>query len=371
LLWSRTVSNGESAEPVPGHRARPILWTCCAPVLMMRPMALTIVVRSNASGSPPGISFDAPRIVIGRGASCDVRLPDPSVSQRHASVRQRGTEYIVVDEGSTNGTFVGPVRLSPQAPRVLRPGDLIRVGRIWLEVRFEPAPATHNPQAATRELALSLVEQALAADGDAAGARLDVIEGPDAGASLKLEEFERPYVVGRGKTCDLPLTDDDASRRHVEVVRRGAQLLVRDLGSKNGTTLAGAALLRDKTVPWAATALLAIGSNRLRFHDPVSEALVELEQMADEHMRDDESIDPPKVEAIDGSSGTQAPAGPPAEAKPRPSGGAAASIAARPVRRSANKGPGGWNGTDVLVVLLALAVLGLSLAGLYWLFRTN
>jgi pSer/pThr/pTyr-binding forkhead associated (FHA) protein len=335
-------------------------------------MALTIVVRSNASGSPPGISFDAPRIVIGRGASCDVRLPDPSVSQRHASVRQRGTEYIVVDEGSTNGTFVGPVRLSPQAPRVLRSGDPVRVGRIWLEVRLEPAPAAHNPQAATRELALSLVEQALAADGDAAGARIEVVEGPDGGGTLRLDEFERPYVIGRGKTCDLPLTDDDASRRHVELVRRGAQLLVRDLGSKNGTSLGEATLPRDKTVPWPAGSVLAIGSNRFVFHDPVSEALAELEQMADEHMRDDESVDPPKVEAVDGSASAESEAPPPAEAKARPSGGSGAPITAPPVRRSsASKRPGGWNGTDVLVVLLAIAVLGLSLAGLYWLFRTN
>jgi len=335
-------------------------------------MALTIVVRSNASGSAPGISFDAPRIVIGRGASCEVRLPDPSVSQRHASVRQRGTEYIVVDEGSTNGTFVGPVRLSPQAPRVLRSGDLIRVGRIWLEVRLEPAPAAHNPQAATRELALSLVQQALAADGEAAGARIEVVRGPDTGAKLELGEFERPYVIGRGKTCDLPLTDDDASRRHVELVRRGAQVLVRDLGSKNGTTLAEVALLRDKPAPWAAGAVLGIGSSRLVFHDPVSEALFELEQMADEHMRDDESVDPPKVDDGDGSGGVEADARAAAAAKVGPSGSSGAPVAAPPVRRRrAAKGGRGWNGTDVLVVLLALAVLGLSLAGLYWLFRTN
>ena len=337
-------------------------------------MALTIVVRSNASGTPPGLSFDAPRIVIGRGASCDVRLPDPSVSQRHASVRQRGTEYIVLDEGSTNGTFVGPVRLSPQAPRVLRPGDLIRVGRIWLEVRFEPVPAAHNPQAATRELALSLVQQALAADGDAAGARIEVVEGPDAGASLRLDEFERPYVVGRGKTCDLPLTDDDASRRHAELVRRGAQLLVRDLGSKNGTTLAEVDLVRDKTAPWAAGAVLGIGSNRLVFRDPVSDALAELEQMADEHMREDESVEPPTVEQSDGATGAaEAQAGASTETRGRASsGGSGAPVVAPPVRRKrANQQGRGWNGTDVLVVVLAMAVLGLSLAGLYWLFRTN
>ncbi len=88
-------------------------------------MALTVVVRSGDLKSQATITFDAPRIVIGRGEGCEIRLPDPSVSHRHASIRQRGTDYVVIDEGSSNGTFVGPVRLSPQAPRVVRSGDLL------------------------------------------------------------------------------------------------------------------------------------------------------------------------------------------------------------------------------------------------------
>src|ERR1043165_1887230 len=103
-------------------------------------MSLTVVIRSGEGQTPGAIPFDAPRVVIGRGEGCEVRLPDPSVSHRHASLRQRGTDYVVMDEGSSNGTFVGPVRLSPQAPRMVRSGDLVRVGRIWLELRIKPVP---------------------------------------------------------------------------------------------------------------------------------------------------------------------------------------------------------------------------------------
>src|SRR5438477_1094949 len=147
-------------------------------------MALTIRVRSGDGDSPPSITFDAPRIVIGRGEGCEVRLPDPSVSHRHASIRQRGTEYIVLDEGSSNGTFVGPVRLSPQAPRVLKTGDLVRVGRVWLEAVVEQALPTQNAPVATRELALALVSEALAAEGTESAARVKVVEGPGTGAAL-------------------------------------------------------------------------------------------------------------------------------------------------------------------------------------------
>ena len=166
-------------------------------------MALTVVVRSGDVKSAPQITFDAPRIVIGRGDGCEVRLPDPSVSHRHASIRQRGTDYIVIDEGSSNGTFVGVVRLSPQAPRVLRTGDQIRVGRIWLEVRIEQALPTPNAQMATKELALSLVAAALSEQGEPARATVTVSEGPDTGAELTIEDFERAYVVGRGSGADL------------------------------------------------------------------------------------------------------------------------------------------------------------------------
>src|SRR4051812_37457510 len=152
------------------------------------PMALTVVVRSGDHPTPLKISLDAPRIVIGRGDGCEIRLPDPSVSHRHASLRQRGSDYVVVDEGSTNGTFVGPVRLSPQAPRVVRSGELVRIGRIWLELTVEPVPATDDAQLATREIALSLVSSALAAQGEAAAVKVIVEAGPDAGKELALAE---------------------------------------------------------------------------------------------------------------------------------------------------------------------------------------
>src|SRR5688572_5829701 len=159
-------------------------------------MALTVVVRSGDSDSPPKITFDAPRVVIGRGEGCEVRLPDPSVSHRHASIRQRGSEYIVMDEGSTNGTFVAQVRLSPHAPRVVKSGDLVRIGRIWLELTIEHVVPTQNPNVATKEIALGLVAEALAAQGEASSAKIRVLDGPDAGRELAITDSGRAYVLG-------------------------------------------------------------------------------------------------------------------------------------------------------------------------------
>src|SRR5262245_27163712 len=244
-------------------------------------MPLTVLIRSGNTETPAQITFDAPRIVLGRGKSCDVRLPDPSVSQRHASIRQRGTDYVLLDEGSSNGTFVGPVRLSPQAPRVLGPSEVIRLGRIWLELRVEQALPTKNPQATTREIALALVAGAFAAQGEVVTARLVVTKGPDQGHELRIAEFERTYVIGRAPEVDLCLNDTDASRRHVEVRRRGQDVVVRDLGSKNGTRLAGTRLEPNHETPWPPGAILEIANTSLTLEDPLLAALEELEASAD------------------------------------------------------------------------------------------
>lgn len=44
-----------------------------------------------------------------------------------------------------------------------------------------------------------------------------------------------PVVLGRGAKADIHLPDRTLSRRHCEIDRVSATLVVRDLGSKNGT----------------------------------------------------------------------------------------------------------------------------------------
>lgn len=331
-------------------------------------MALTVVVRSGDLKSQATITFDAPRIVIGRGDGCEIRLPDPSVSHRHASIRQRGSDYVVIDEGSSNGTFVGPVRLSPQAPRVVRSGDLIRVGRIWLELTTAQVLPTQNAGLVTKEIALALVASSLSAEGERAAPRVYVTAGPDLGKELALPEFDRAYVIGRLQGADLSLSDKDASRRHVEVIRRGTQIFVRDLGSKNGAMLSGVRLEANRDTPWPAHAVLALGSSEFGFEDPVLAALAEIEAGSDEQMQADDSIDPPNVGP--GSDGRAEPTRP-AGSAPTPSADSApiAQVPTRPV--TAAKRQQGFRAVDGVIALVALIVIGLSVLGLVWLFRGN
>ena len=324
-------------------------------------MPITLTVRAEAGGgSEPSLTFDAPRVVIGRGASCDVRLPDASVSQRHAVLTANGAEYHIVDEGSTNGTFVGGVRLAPKAPRVLRSGDLLRVGRVWLEVRVDQTAPTPDLALATRDLALALVQQAMRAHGGDTVPRVSIVEGADLGTVLPLADEGRVYVVGRGETCDVPLADADASREHLQIVRRGATVLVRDLRSKNGSMMGEQPISTGRDTPWRKDAMVRVGATVLALDEPVASALGELEAAADEKIAPGETPEPPPPPS----------ASRPSNEPPRSQRGAEAPIAR--VEKSlvtvSTRGPR-IKAVDVAIIGSALALIALSIAALVWVLR--
>jgi pSer/pThr/pTyr-binding forkhead associated (FHA) protein len=320
-------------------------------------MPLTVLVRNPGPTAPPALTFDGDRVVLGRGAFADVRLPDPSVSSRHATVRAVAGEYLLVDEGSTNGTFVGGIRLPPQTPRTIRSGDLVRLGRVWVEIRTNAAPLTYDLPMATRDLAFHLVADAMRAVGDDTSPFVQVVEGPDRGATLSLAEEGRIYVLGRAARCALPLSDTDASREHVQIVRRGSSVLVQDLGSKNQAVLGEAWLDTERPVVWKRPAMLRVAHSVLALREPVAEALSDLEGSEDEVLP--EAAAPPQPPS------SEAPPGSALETEAAP---VVSELPAAPpkVARDAS----GWSATDLAVGGAAILVILLSAAGLYWLFRS-
>ncbi len=72
--------------------------------------------------------------------------------------------------------------------------------------------------------------------------RLIVTEGPLTGTTLDLAAS--PILLGRAQEATLVLEDDYASGRHARLFPQGSRWFIEDLGSTNGTYLAGTQLTR-------------------------------------------------------------------------------------------------------------------------------
>ncbi|HXW88568.1 MAG TPA: DUF3662 and FHA domain-containing protein [Streptosporangiaceae bacterium] len=126
VIRGTTVEDGEIRRPVTdlpqpagGFRGNPRL------------------LVSGPDGGPDGghqrtYEITTPLVILGRGTDCDLRLVDPGVSRHHAEIRVEDDDVVLVDLGSTNGTFVNgqPVR------RVaLTDGTRVTLGRTTLVFR--------------------------------------------------------------------------------------------------------------------------------------------------------------------------------------------------------------------------------------------
>ena len=89
------------------------------------------VTQGSNSGATAGL--DRAPILIGRGSDAAIRLDDDYVSTRHARIAASGDQWFVEDLGSTNGTFVGTVRITQ--PTTITMGTQVRVGKTIIELR--------------------------------------------------------------------------------------------------------------------------------------------------------------------------------------------------------------------------------------------
>jgi serine phosphatase RsbU (regulator of sigma subunit) len=92
-------------------------------------MPKVIVERGGLSGRE--YPFDR-GLVIGRDSTCDIAIPEGTVSRQHAMLRWSNAECYLVDLGSANGTYVNGRRIFK--PARLQEGDAIAVGGTQLRL---------------------------------------------------------------------------------------------------------------------------------------------------------------------------------------------------------------------------------------------
>lgn len=74
-------------------------------------------------------------------------------------------------------------------------------------------------------------------------------------------------TLGRAEQCDVVLDSQRVSRVHAEIVRRGEQLVLRDLGSSNGTFVNGRRVLEQVLQH---NDMVTLGDCQVRFLSPAA-----------------------------------------------------------------------------------------------------
>lgn len=195
------------------------------------------IVVTAPTGEERTYALGADRISIGRDAGNEIAVQDARISRRHARLERDGAAWAIVDLGSANGTLVNGVAVERM---VLQPGDLIRLGETVLryetaQERTTPAPVRIDT-AADLDATLASATLSVAASHLGATPQLAVYAG---GRTWTAPMSGDALSIGRQADNDLALDLARVSRHHARIERRGDAFILRDLGSTNGTFVAG------------------------------------------------------------------------------------------------------------------------------------
>lgn len=166
-----------------------------------------VVVEGEAAGSR--WTLLDPVISIGRDSSCQIQLPDATVSRRHAQLVRQSDGYYASDLESNNGTHVNDEEI--MTPRRLRNGDLVQVGTVAL--RFV-APLADD----------DLADAATIDDHDEHRHSDGHVSSSQTTVPLTHEMVIRPTDMSSDASMDIPtdsatdgrpnLSEDDGATRH-------------------------------------------------------------------------------------------------------------------------------------------------------------
>lgn len=172
-------------------------------------------------GSQDPVLLTTPGKTIGSGKINDIIVSEKGVNGFHADLKVEGESVILSDVNTATGTFLNGEKIT--GPMQLRSGDVIRIMQAELVV----VDAGAAPEGGTIVLSGSALK---ATDADSWSLVAD--SGPERGQVITVSTR---MVVGRGLDCDLSILEPGLSRKHAELNIVGGRLVVKDLGSANGT----------------------------------------------------------------------------------------------------------------------------------------
>jgi len=212
---------------------------------------------------------------VGRSPEAAITLDDDSVSREHASILALPSGRIRIrDLMSSNGTFVNDRRLG-EIP--LSGGDTVEIGGeklVFLELKLPAgaagAAAASAPSGDGGAAAVDLGKTRIASDFPDLDAIAASMGGPD-GPTYELKVLGETrtlalgiHKIGRAPDCQIQLTDDsEVSRYHSQLDVASDRVLLKDLGSSNGTRVNGQKI--EGEVALASGDRIGVGGKEMAF----------------------------------------------------------------------------------------------------------
>jgi predicted component of type VI protein secretion system len=107
-------------------------------------MAKLVVLSAGLAGRSHELNVD--KTTIGRVEDNTFQIAEPSISSHHCEILLRGSDVLVKDLNSTNGTFINGEKVSES---VLKPGQILRLGQIEIRLEDGVRSGPITPAAAT------------------------------------------------------------------------------------------------------------------------------------------------------------------------------------------------------------------------------
>ena len=193
------------------------------------------IIHEIGSGAMSG------EIVIGRSHACTWPVPkeDAVSSSRHAALYLKGKAVWLKDLESTNGTFCCGKKIQKKKLAV---HDKIGIGNCVL-----------------------CVEPDQGAEGKACS---EVVVRSGKGRGQRKQLVPPVFTIGSDPAANLVFLDQLVSRRHAEIsIKEDGSCWIRDMGSKNGTSVNGMPLRDDKERLLKDGDRIACSHLELDFHD--------------------------------------------------------------------------------------------------------
>jgi len=99
-------------------------------------MAKLVILNQGLTGRMHELNVE--RTTVGRVEDNLFQIAEASVSSHHCEIQVRGSEILIRDLNSTNGTFINGEKITES---FLKPGQTLRLGNVELKLESEAAAA--------------------------------------------------------------------------------------------------------------------------------------------------------------------------------------------------------------------------------------